>query len=183
MYRTITRRWVMMPATLAFAVLTGACEPVATEPITALDMEPQMSHAASGESARGHADIGDGFERYSFTARVHRDGSVRGQFQIFTGVGTEFETRAHGEVICMRVLEDGTALLGGRITSIEPALFEGQPAGTFWSVRDNGEGGDVQDEASTMILGAPEEIAQLHCDIDLGFPMEPSARGNIQVSH
>ena len=181
MHRTDTGRWAFLPATLALVVATSACEPVATEPITELDLEPQMSHSAAGESARGHADIGFGFERYSFTARRQQDGTVRGQFQLFTGVGTVVEMRAHGEVTCMTVLPDGTARLGGRITNSDPEWQEGRPTGTFWTVRDNGEGG-VEDAASTMITGTPEFVSQLNCDVGIGFPPEPSARGNIQVT-
>lgn len=191
MYRTVTGRWASLVTVVVIAVAAGACAPDVMEPFpesfTQLDAEPQFSHSGAGESARGHVDVGVD-ARYSFTARRHvdRDGiaTLRGQFQVFSNVGTEAEGRAHGEVTCMTVQPDGTARLGGVITHGEGVFGSIQPGVTaFWEVRDNGEGHGVQDDATPMAFGAPPEDVDLFCAEGFGIPTTPSARGNVQVSH
>jgi hypothetical protein len=186
MYRIITRRWGVL---LALVLVAAACEPVTTEPITALDMEPALSsHSASGASARGHIDImvdengtSISLQRYSFTASEGSDG-VRGQFQAFLNPGTEFAARVHGEVTCMVVM-DGSARLGGVITQSDPDFgeFDGEPLGMFWEVRDNGEGRGAQD-AGTFMSIAPSFVVADFCEFGFGIPPLPSGRGNVQVT-
>ena len=147
-----------------------------------------VAQSIAAGSARGHVDVGppsgqgnQGIDRYSFTARLNSDGTVQGQFQLFTNVGTDFETKIHGEVTCLVVLPDGSARMGVTITASNPALPQFQPLGVVWNVRDSGEGSNAEDAGSLFLFGIPPEITAEECG-NIGIPPLPSSRGNVQVS-
>lgn len=177
----------VLPAVVILAGTIGWNELVATESGAEMALYETPQQSSAGPSARGHVDLvpvegsNQGLQRYSFTARRHSDGTVRGQFQVFDNVGTALEVRAHGEVTCLAVLPDGTARMGGVITHREPALAPSQPAGVLWVVKDNGEGRNAVDAGTLMLFNFPAELTARVCHA-FTFPPLASTRGNVQVS-
>ncbi len=127
------------------------------------------------------------FEKYSFTAVQHSDGSVTGEFNVYDNYDTPLRIVAHGHVICFTIQPDGkTAWLGG---VVDQSIYTGRDlAGTeaVWNVVDNGEGtNSPPDEATDLSFGwdPSHGYALNNCengDSPVSF-FGPLVRGNVQV--
>jgi hypothetical protein len=122
-------------------------------------------------------EAGGAPQRMSFTAIRHRNGTVTGQFQIFSS--QEPGIRVHGIVTCLGI-DGNLARLGGVITRSSPPGFE---SAGFWRVVDNGEGHHAPpDLSSDLFAFTPPEIVEEFCAVGFDFPpLLPSPQGNIQV--
>ena len=133
------------------------------------------------------------FEKYSFNAVKHSDGSVTGQFQIYDNYPdypSQLRIVVQGEVTCFTIQPDGkTAWLGGVVTNGD-YIFEGEEysvTGTDanWIVVDNGEGNNsLPDEASDLSFGFdPGTTAANNCanGDSPNYGYGPILRGNVKV--
>ena len=133
------------------------------------------------------------FEKYSFTAVKHQDGSVTGQFTVYDNY-PDYTSRlrivVQGIVTCFTIQPDGkTAWLGGTVTNGD-YVFEGETysvTGTDanWIVVDNGEGNNAPtDEASDLSFAFdPGTTADNNCanGDSPNYGYGPLLRGNIKV--
>src|SRR5690606_6332277 len=98
-------------------------------------------------SVSGHVELDsvDGrYQQYSFTAVMLKDGSVKGQFQLFDEYSDSLRLVAHGKVECFTIQDDGqTAFLGGVVTRgmLDTVNLVGAEA--YWTVVDNGQGANA----------------------------------------
>lgn len=178
-------RKLILPV-IAVVALSG-CEP-AFDPTS--PMERNFS-AHGGSSSTGHysVDFGAAFiEKYSYSAVLQPNGSVKGQFQVQGFDASGHSYIVHGETTCLTILPDGrTARMGGVITKATGAAITGVEPGqeAAWIVRDNGEGQDPNDLASDIRFGFPAElnVARRNCNTGLQsiFLRGLTDEGNIQV--
>jgi hypothetical protein len=135
----------------------------------------------SGPSATGNAHIlifgGTTPEHFQFSAITHADGSVSGEFQLFTDQAGGI--RIHGPVTCLGV-SGNVARIGGVITESSDPSFAGAPV--LWEVVDNGEGANASpDQTSDFIaVGSPGVVA-FFCATGFPLQMFDELQGNIQV--
>ena len=120
-------------------------------------------------SVSGHVELdslGEGrSQQYSFTAVMHKDGSVKGQFQLFDLFGDSTRLVAHGDVECFTIQDDGkTAWLGGVIRHGVLDTMNLVGAEAYWTVMDNGEGSKAEpDSATEIVYGFDGLLADDHC--------------------
>jgi hypothetical protein len=114
-----------------------------------------------------------------------KDGRVKGQFQLFDTYNDSMRLVAHGEVECFTIQDDGqTAWLGGVVLrgELDSTNFAGAEA--YWTVVDNGEGGNAEpDEATEIVYSIDGLFAQDHCEDGAGSFVYsgPIVRSNVQV--
>ena len=163
-------------ATLLF-LGCGTESPTGVEKLT----DVTLSKAGQQQSVTGHVETGSGgiFEKYSFAAVRHRDGTVTGEWQTRVEFPSGFQITAHGNVTCLVIDTDGkTATIGGIVESstFRPEILVGSDA--TWIVVDNGEGANAPpDEATDLSFGSLVSA----CGDFTFAPLTPIARGNIQV--
>ena len=170
-------------ASLALAGLL-ACEPV---------LEPEVSEDVSssafakgpvGQSATGSGSfLFGGFNRtFSFTARLHADGSVDGQWQRVTHNGLPGQNRSHGKITCLTAIGN-QAWLGGFKTLSTTGNVDPPNNGVVWRVIDNGQGRNAPaDQMSGQGVGRSPEAVASHCaDAPTGGNLFDLTAGNIQV--
>jgi hypothetical protein len=165
---------------LAMLVLTAV---LAVGAGTASADANEVVASASGGSV---FDIHDmfGFELievqpFTFTARVHADGSVSGSY-LFRTVDDGVPFLARGPLTCA-VIEGNRAWLGGLIENSSDESVEGLEM--WFQVADNGEpGADGSPDMTTLIGAGGPGTAQDYCD-RAPEPMFPFLleHGNIQV--
>ena len=171
-------------AALALTALL-ACEPV-LEPEVSVDVSsPAFAKGPVGQSVTGsgHLILVSGTRRtFAFTARIHADGSVDGQWQRVTHfLDTSRKSRSHGKITCFTIIGN-QAWIGGFKTSgttfVDPPNNE-----VGWRVVDNGQGRNAPaDQISFQFVGRPPGTAASYCT---NTPAVPALRdvvaGNIQV--
>jgi hypothetical protein len=148
---------------------------------------PDFAAGGSGPSASGHIerDLGGLLEKYSFNAHFLGNGEVGGRFNVrdifADGSATDV---AKGSVTCFTVEANGVrARMGGTVESAANPAFVGSDA--VWTVQDNGEGNDPEDQGTDLRWGLGPGAAAFHCAV--GFPdaafgtFGESGRGNVQV--
>ncbi|MGH7515002.1 MAG: hypothetical protein ACREOQ_19015 [Gemmatimonadales bacterium] len=173
---------------LLCAVLSGCgvdAGPDLTSPSDGSSARPQLKADAEQEQVTGSAFlILDGFgnapERYTFSAVRHHDGSVSGQFELFTA--QDGGIRLHGTVTCFGTLRfpDGVpvANVGGVITSSSEPDLVGINVG--WTVFDVGEGRGTPDAVSDLFVGTTEDVQEF-CTLPFILFVQPNRRGNVQI--
>lgn len=143
---------------------------------------------ARNPSVSGHVELDSlddngRYQRYSFTAVMLKDGSVRGEFQLFDILNDSTKVVIHGNVECFTIQDDGkTAWLGGVVERGMLDSTDLKGAEAQWTVVDNGQGANViPDEATEIVYEGI--LAQDHCSEGLGtfVYFEPIVRGNVRV--
>ena len=159
----------------------------ATQP-TVLEGNQDISERGRNPSVSGHVELDsvDGrSQQYTFNAVMHKNGVVKGEFQLFDTWNDSTRLVAHGDVECFTIQDDGkTAWLGGVIERgmVDSLNFVG--AETYWTVVDNGEGARSDpDEATEMVYELDGLLADDHCTDGAGtfVYFGPIVRSNIQV--
>jgi hypothetical protein len=137
-----------------------------------------------GQSVTGSGSfIFGAFNRtFSFTARIHADGSVDGQWQRVTHNGLPGQSRSHGKITCLTIIGN-QAWLGGFKTLSTSGGVEPPNNGVIWRVIDNGQGRNAPaDQMSGQGVNRPPENVASYCAAaptgDILFDL---AAGNIQV--
>jgi hypothetical protein len=159
---------LMLLGALPLAGLLAQSAPAAPNPVVG---------SATGS---GHMVRPDGtFRSFSFSARKHADGTVKGQLQLNS---RGFDVFVHIRIDCLRI-DGNTAYMSGLIThTSNPAEGElGELNRVI--VRDNGEGRGVIDQVSRIPVN-PGSVDRRTCvdpNEDL-FPLRDVQRGNVQVS-
>lgn len=175
-------------------VLPGLC--VVAAFLVALTLAPRalMQSATDKASAAGHGTYAVGPKekrQFSFSAVMHRDGTVTGNAVI---QNPAFAFRGQLEITCLRVTpnavnpvtgEVGTrADIGGTVRHTNDPTFEGLRG--FFTVFDNGEPGKDHDTISPVFFD--NVVGPEACQNILGDPTAPSNQvqipieaGNIQV--
>ena len=147
-----------------------------------------LSERGRNPSVSGHVEIDsvDGHsQQYSFTAVMHKDGTIKGEFQLFDTYNDSTRLIAHGDVECFSIADDGkTAWLGGVIErgSVDTMNFVGAEA--YWTVVDNGQGAHADpDEATEIVYSLDGVLAQDHCTDGAGTFVYsgPIIRSNVKV--
>lgn len=147
-----------------------------------------LEERARNASVSGHVEldsVGGRMQRYSFTAVQHKNGSVKGEFQLFDILNDSTTVVIHGDVECFTIQEDGkTAWVGGVIErgTLDSTSLVGAEA--YWTVVDNGQGGNADsDEASEIVYGFEGVLADDHCAEGLGtfVYFGPIVRANVKV--
>lgn len=172
--------------TAAFAVALAACGGGSAPQPTAAKSAPAAaaSSQASGPviqsaTGAGHFTIAGELRTFSFTALKYADGTVQGEYELFSRVSG---TRIHGDVVCLSVVGNHAWVGGSQDQGSNPAGFPEGLENGFQAV-DNGEGeGDPPDELSLMFIDGAPGFAQAYCDIMADAPpLNPIEGGNIQV--
>ena len=139
-------------------------------------------------SVSGHVELDsvDGrSQKYSFTAVMHKDGSIKGEFQLFDTYNDSTRLVAHGDVECFTIQDDGkTAWLGGVIERgmLDTVNLVGAEA--YWTVVDQGQGANAEkDEATEIVYSLNGALAQDHCSDGTGTFVYngPIVRSNVKV--
>jgi hypothetical protein len=144
-----------------------------------------LSPVCLAQSATGHVDIilsAQPFvgQTYSFSAIVHPNGGVAGQFE-FLFVNDGGSARVHGSVDCVTIFGN-RARIGGTVrhSSDETVFSVGQHF--IWNVTDNGEGNNDSPDTGSPLLGLPSSVPPDPFCLAGGFIGEfPSQNGNVQV--
>jgi hypothetical protein len=155
---------------------------MAAAPLAGAQPGKQVVAAVTGS---GHFTLGGELTTFSYSAILHADGSVHGQYQYSLRVS---DVSVHGPVTCL-VVAGNRGWIGGiaaHIVSDNPALvaLEGQDA--WFQVLDNGQGAHDPPDVTTGLgvtpLGGPPGEAQGYCDDapDMRFPRVVE-HGNITV--
>lgn len=116
---------------------------------------------------------------FTFTAQVHADGSVSGEY-LFRTIDDGVPFLARGPLTCA-VIEGNRAWLGGLIEKSSDPSLEGLEM--WFQVSDNGEpGADASPDMTTLIGAGGPGTAQDYCD-RAPEPMFPFflEDGNVQV--
>ena len=156
-----------------------ACEPV-------LQPEVNSPDFANGGGARkvlrsvtgsGHFTTASGELRtFSFSAREHADGTVKGEFQ---GLNRAIDVRAHGDITCFTIVGN-TAWIGGSIEQF-PSDPSSVGLDAFWQVVDNGQGANAApDQISRASVLAPGGAA-IQCANTPNLGLNNVEAGNIHV--
>jgi hypothetical protein len=177
-------RLVPLPSLLC-AMLSGCGAEAGSDlmsPSDASRPRPELEANAPHGQVTGSAflileDFGNTPERYTFSAVRHHDGSVSGEFELFSD-----GLRVHGKTTCFGtfVFPDGVpvANLGGVITSSSEADLVG--VNIEWTVFDVGEGQGTPDQVSDVFAASAEEVQQF-CTVPFIFFVQPDRRGNVQI--
>ncbi len=171
---------------LAAVALTGllACESI-LQPETAVE----VSSSALGKGKVDQSATGSGsfifgaFNRtFSFTARLHANGSVDGQWQRVTHNGLPGQSRSHGKITCLTIIGN-QAWLGGFKTLSTTGNVDPPNNGVIWRVIDNGQGRNAPaDQMSGQGVGrTPEDVVSYCADAPTGGNLFDLRTGNIQV--
>ena len=133
----------------------------------------------AGPSANGQAMFPveqlNGIQNFSFHARINRDGSITGSFQV-KARDENFPGRMHGTIDCLTIDGDQATISGVATQS----TFENFPEGTpiWFRVVDNGEGNNSDpDEFSDVFL----LFNSIPCDLPQNVGMFEIENGNVQV--
>lgn len=131
--------------------------------------------SANGPSATGsgHFDLNGELRAFTFSAITHDDGTVTGQAQL-NALAIDFYE--HIRIDCLQVVGN-TAYISGTITRSARADFVGGTA--VFSVQDNGEGADAQDQIS--LIHSFAESAPGQCRVEHRLADRPIEQGNVQV--
>ena len=169
---------------LAFSLLATACgdEPVVGPDVGAPSFSVHNGHGPVVQSVTGFGlftQVGEP-TTFSFTARRHADGSVKGEWERQNRCG---DFRAHGDVTCFTIVGD-QAWISGIIE-----LFPSDPgrvgSEAIWRVVDNGQGANADpDQISRTRNPADFGASALDfCDgTPVGFPgVRDLEAGNISV--
>lgn len=157
-----------------------------------LTIAPNSTAQSSGEAANGHGtllvanDSGDFVRRqFSFSARRHADGSVKGNAVLHnpafeTEKGQRYQLQV--AISCMKVIGNVAFFGGTTRRTNDPNLVDA----VYFSVQDNGEPGRDRDKISRVFFfdDDPNTVGdpQLCQGNVLGdFPLETIESGNIQV--
>jgi len=180
-------RLFLVPAVLAGILALGCADketptdptgPTPTPAATSLKTTAGGQQEATGSAFITLTEAGGASERITFSAVRHSNGSVSGQFELFTeqlgGV------RLHGIVTCLGI-QGTVAHMGVLVTQASQSGIFQNPAGIL-AVKDNGEGaGALPDESTDLFLDAPPEVVDAFCAGEFELPFHPSEQGNIQV--
>lgn len=171
-----TSRWTMILGAVVFAGCDSAVEPTAA---TAPSLSQGSGPVVQSATGAGHFTVGGELRTFSFTALKHADGTVQGEYELFSRLTG---ARIHGDVTCLSVVGNRAWIGGRQEHSQDDALF---PPGleNGFRVADNGEGAnDPPDEMSLMFVNATPGFAQNYCNARfLAPPLNPIEAGNIQV--
>ncbi len=140
-------------AVLLCSAALVACE-AASEPEFDVP-EPSFGKGAVQQSVTGSGSfIFQGNNRtFSFTARLHADGSVSGEWERVNHIGNASQTKSHGKVTCLNIIGNNRARLGGFATS---GAFSASPNNEVaWRVIDRGQGEHVTQALERMGLSGP----------------------------
>ena len=146
--------------------------------------QPSFSMVAKEQHVTGSAAIiltlhQNALEHYSLSAIQHKDGSVSGEFEEYSG--QDGGQRIHAKIACVGITGN-TARLAAQIDETNVPFG---PIGSYvvWTVVDNGEGAkSAPDESTDVFFNGTEAQAQFHCRVGFNLaPFFPSIRGNIQV--
>ena len=174
----------MSPRRIIFAALALAI--VACEQPTAVDVdaEPAFAKGRVTQSVTGSGSfVFNGNNRtFSFTARIHADGSVDGQWQRITHNGLPGQSRSHGEITCLTIIGN-QAWLGGFKTLSTSGGVEPPNNGVVWRVIDNGQGRNAPaDQMSGQGVNRPPGNVASYCAAaPIGGILFDLTAGNIQV--
>lgn len=148
-----------------------------------------ISERARNPMVSGHVEldsIAEGrSQKYTFNAVMQKDGSIRGEFQLFDWINDSTRVVVHGDVECFTIQDDGkTAWVGGVIERgmVDSTNLAGAEA--YWTVVDNGQGSNADpDEATEIVYGFDGLLAQDHCAEGLGtfVYLGPIVRSNVKV--
>jgi hypothetical protein len=173
---------------LLCAVLGGCAGDAETDLTSPMDVAVDRSLLTAEpdhEQVTGSAflileDFGNSPERYTFSAVRHSDGSVSGEFELFTA--QDGGIRLHGTVTCFGTLvfPDGVpvANVGGVITSSSEPDLVGVNVG--WTAFDVRKGQGTPDAVSDLFIGSAEEVQQF-CTVPAILFVQPNRRGNVQI--
>jgi len=204
-----------MRLTLALVAAVATLAACTESPTQVADATPSFAMADAGSvvasaTGSGHAlctddgvlcysqDGDDVLRTFSFTARLHADGTARGVAQ-FNNRGRDLAWSADVECLYIRPDKPNQAWIAGTLTrghgqAVSPSgIPYATGARVLFAVEDNGQGGTAT--APDRILGfgtAPEQNYQLLCNAPQFFPPEQldlfmqvfgfnPIRGNIQV--
>jgi hypothetical protein len=168
-------RWAPILCVAVLADCDGGLEPTATapQPLFSKGGGPVVQRATGA----GHFTVGGEWRTFSFTALKYADGTVDGEYQLFS---RNTGARIHGDVVCLSV-DGNLAWVGG----VQEHGSEGFPPGVEngFRVADNGEGASgPRDEMSTMSMNEQPGFAQAYCNAKPSAPpILPIEAGNIQV--
>jgi hypothetical protein len=178
----------LMAAVFCLALFTSCSKDESASSGLTLSEDEAVNARAGNSVVSGHVELdtteGGGTQSYSFTAVRHKNGSVRGEFQLFDTLNDSTRVVIHGDVECFTIGEDGkTAWLGGVVErgTLDSTNFAGAEA--YWTVLDNGQGENADpDEATEIFYGFEGILAQDHCDGGMGtFVGTPIIAGNVKV--
>ena len=168
--------------TTLFAVLLGGCggsAPPATVARSSAAPSTLTGPVVQSATGAGHFTAGGELRTFSFTALKYADGTVQGQYELFSRVS---QTRIHGDVTCLSIVGNHAWVGGIQDHSIDAVAFPPGGENGFQTV-DNGEGADdPPDLLSLMFINGPPGFAQAYCDAQVNAPpLTPIEGGNIQV--
>ena len=138
--------------------------------------------------ASGQGTLDDGARKFSFSARIYADGSVKGEANLtsrsFTGANGSSPYQLHIDISCMKVVGD-IAFFGGTVQRTnDPSLVDA----VYFSVQDNGEPGKGSDKISRVAFFDDDPDTTGDPALCLGntpddgyLPLETIESGNIQV--
>jgi hypothetical protein len=137
--------------------------------------QPKLTGAANNPSATGSGQVtlDGGFRTFSFTAVQLKDGTNKGQAELFN---RGQDVRVHVEIDCLRIFDGNKATMSGVVTESSDSSLVG--LGAIFKVQDNGEG----------VNATPDTISRLFIDTGLDChnvsfnpTMIPIDDGNVQV--
>ncbi|HLF62736.1 MAG TPA: hypothetical protein VI603_03250 [Saprospiraceae bacterium] len=179
----------VLAAVCSLALFTSCNKEDGTSSALTLSDDQSVDLRGRNPSVSGHVELdslGEGrFQKYSFTAVQHKDGSVKGEFQLFDFLDDSTTVVIHGDVECFTIQDDGkTAWLGGVVERgmLDSTNFAGAEA--YWTVVDNGQGANAEpDEATEIVYEFDGLLAQDHCADGLGtfVYFGPILRSNVKV--
>ncbi len=113
-------------------------------------------------SGSGSFIFGGSNRTFSFTAKLHADGSVDGQWERVNHLGNASQTKSHGQITCFTIFNGNEARLAGFATS---GAFSTPPNNAaLWHVADNGQGANSPpDQISLQFVGVVPGNAALYC--------------------
>jgi len=174
--------------TTLFAVVLAACDGGSAPPATAARSAAASTTLSQGSgpvvqsaTGAGHFTVGGELRTFSFNALKYADGTVQGQYELFSRVSG---TRIHGDVVCLSVVGNHAWVGGSQDHSSDNVAFPPGLENGFQTV-DNGEGAnDPPDQLSLMFVDGPPGFAQAYCDARADAPpLNDIEGGNIQVQN
>ena len=180
--KKLNRFWVPAVALSLFAV--GCSDEQVVNPTESSVPTPLFGKGRVVQSVTGSGSFifGVNNRTFSFTARIHADGSVDGQWQRVTHNGLPGQSRSHGKVTCLTVIGN-QAWLGGFKTLSTTGNVDPPNNGVIWRVIDNGQGRNAPaDQMSGQGVGrTPENVVSYCADAPTGDNLFDLTGGNIQV--
>ena len=169
--------------TTLFAVVLAACDggsaPATVAKSTTASTKLGSGPVVQSATGAGQFTIAGELRTFSFTALKDADGTVQGQYELFSRVSG---TRIHGDVLCLSVVGNHVWVGGSQDQSSNPVGFPAGLENGFQAV-DNGQGAnDPPDQLSLMFVDGAPGFAQAYCDAQADAPpLNPIEEGNIQV--